>query len=309
MTAENGLSKRVLMIDYTEISNGDDWELFCRDYLVAQGLVVDVPPGPGPDGGRDLLVKEQLKGRLATRPFTWLVSCKHFAAGGGSVGTNHEMNITDRLAHHKANGFIGFYSTTASAALVTRLKELRDNGTIESFEIYDGARIEKGFHDVGLSGVLLQHLPASHTSLRPIHPLLGEYMPLECEVCGRDLLKQSVRNGKLGVISFATKNDVVHSVHFVCKGLCDQKLSTRLHRLGFVDGWDDIDDYCNPLIFFRRFTGYMAELRKNPSAYSDEAHAKMVDLYLAVSQRTLRQTNGEDREEYFRAREVEEIGG
>ena len=296
------------MIDSTEIRNGDDWELFCRDYLVAQGLVVEVPPGPGPDGGRDLLVKEQLKGKLATRSFTWLVSCKHFAAGGGSVGTNHETNITDRLAHHNANGFFGFYSTTASAALITRIKELRGNGTIESFEIFDGARIESGFHDVGLSGVLLQHLPASHTALRPIHPLLGEYVPLECEVCGRDLLKESTKGNFKGAINFAVKNDITHSVHFVCKGECDRRLTSRLNNQGFMDCWDDIQDYCNPLIFFRRLTGYMAGLRNNPQAYTDRAHRQMIDLYLAVSQRTLRQTNEEDRQEYLRAREVEEIG-
>ena len=52
----------------------------------------------------------------------------------------------------------------------------------------------------------------------------------------------------------------------------------------------------------------MSELRNNPGTYADEAHTRMVDLYLAVSQRTLRQTNDEDREDYFRAREAEEIG-
>ena len=39
-----------------------------------------------------------------------------------------------------------------------------------------------------------------------------------------------------------------------------------------------------------------------------EMNARMVDLYLAVSQRTLRQTNDEDREEYYQAREAEEVG-
>ena len=296
------------MIDYKEITSGESWEMFCRDYLAAHRLVVEIPPSRGADSGRDLLVKEQLKGTLVSRPFTWLVSCKHYAGSGKSVGTNDETNITDRLAQHKANGFIGFYSTVASSALVTRLKELRDQGMIEQFEIYDGARIESGFHDVGLSGVLLQHLPESHTSLRPIHPLLGEYLPLNCDVCNKDLLKESTRNGKLGVIVFATKEEVVHSVHFACKGSCDQKLSGRLLHQGFADCWDDIDDYCNPLIFFRRITGYMSEIRNNPRAYSNDAHARMVDLYLAVSQRTLRQTSVEDREDYFRAREVEELG-
>ena len=243
-----------------------------------------------------------------TRPFTWLVSCKHYAVSGRSVGTEDETNITDRLAQHKASGFLGFYSTVASAALVTRLKELRDQRKLEQFEIYDGARIESGFHDVGLSGVLLQHLPTSHTSLRPIHPLSDKYKPLSCDVCNKDLLKESTRNGKLGLIVFAAREDVIYSVHFACKGSCDQKLSARLQHQGLADCWDDIDDYCNPLIFFRRMTGYMSELRNNPGAYSDEAHARMVGLYLAVSQRTLRQTNDEDRKEYFQAREVEEMG-
>ncbi len=145
------------MIDYKEIKGGEAWELFCRDYLVAQGLVVKIPPDRGPDGGRDLLVKEQLKGMLATRPFTWLVSCKHYAESEKSVGVNDETNIVDRLTQHQADGFIGFYSTIASSALVDRLTKLHDQGKIKAFEIYDGARIETGFHDVGLSSVSLQH--------------------------------------------------------------------------------------------------------------------------------------------------------
>ena len=104
---------------------------------------------------------------------------------------------------------------------------------IEEFKIYDGARIETGFHDIGLSGVLLQHLPVSHTSLRPIHPLLKEYVPLQCENCGKDLLKQSVRNNKLGILIFAEKDEVIHTVHFVCKGSCDKRVSARLERLDF----------------------------------------------------------------------------
>ncbi|MCZ0952174.1 MAG: hypothetical protein OXQ89_22850 [Rhodospirillaceae bacterium] len=294
------------MIDYTEISHPDDWELFCRDYLVAHNLVVEVPPGRGADDGRDLLVREQLRGTLTTRSFTWLVSCKHYAASAKSVGVGDENNITDRMAHHEADGFIGFYSTIASSPLVTRLKELRDQGKIAAFEIYDAARIEAGFHDIGLSGVLLQHLPASHTSLRPIHPLLGKYVPLNCDVCGEDLLRLSTRNDKLSLISFAHLDDIVHDVHFVCKGQCDDRIAARIHNRGLVQGWDDIDDYCNPLIFFRRLTGHMAGLRSNPDKYTDHAHARMVELFLAVSQRVLRQTNEEDRKEYFDVREVEE---
>lgn len=297
------------MIDYKEISDGDAWEAFAHDYLLALGLVVDVPPGRGPDGGRDILVKETLKGKLASQSFTWLVSCKHYATSGKAAGTEHETNITDRLSQHKADGFIGFYSTVASAALIERLKDLRDQGKIAEFKIYDGSHIESGFHDVGLTGVLLKHLPTSHTALRPIHPLLGKYLPLECEICGTDLLKRSVGGENLGVMVFGQKaHNRVESLHFVCRGECDQQMSHRVRAQGLTDGWNDISDFCNPLIYLRHLITYVNETRKDPERYSEAAHRRMLDLFLAVSQRTLRQTNAEDRQAYFDADMIARMG-
>ena len=286
------------MIDYKEIKGADDWELFCRDYLAAQRFVIEIPPGRGVDGGRDLLVKEQLKGILATRPFTWLVSCKHNAASGKSVGVSQETNIIDRLTQHNADGFIGFYSTIASSPLIDVLKDFREKEKIETFEIYDAARIEAGFHDIGLSNVLLQYLPKSYVSMRPIHPILGEYLPLKCEICDKDLLKKSTRNGDSGLILFAEKDNMVHSVHFVCRGQCDTQISKRLKYQGFLDNYSDISNYFNPLIFLRHLIVYMNDLHNKPDGYSDEAHNRMIDLYLKISQRVLRQADAEDREKF-----------
>jgi hypothetical protein len=302
------------MIDFTEISDGDGWEAFCRDYLIALGLVVEIPPARGADGGMDLLVREQLKGALASRPFTWLVSCKHFAVSKKAVGNADEMNIVDRLEQYKADGFIGFYSTTASAALVTKLKEFRESGKIEAFEIYDGSRIENGFHDAGLSGVLLQHLSQSHTALRPIHPLLGTYQPLPCDVCGKDLLKATLTEEYSGMITFGSRIEedhderVVERVAFVCKGACGGKMELKHFRLDLTEGWDDITDYCNPLIFIRRITGYINELRSGSTKYSQAAHDRMIDFYMALSQRTLRQTSAEDRQKLLEVMELDGVG-
>ena len=292
------------MIDYKEIKKADDWELFCRDYLAAQRFVIEIPPGRGVDAGRDLLVKEQLKGILATRPFTWLVSCKHNAVSGKSVGVKDEINIIERLTQHNADGFIGFYSTIASSSLIDRLKDFREKGKIEAFEIYDAARIEAGFHDIGLSTVLLQHLPKSYVSMRPIHPILGEYAPLKCEICDKDLLKKSTRNGNSGLILFAKKDNMIHSVHFACKGECESQISERLRHQGFLDIWDDISNYYNPLIFLWKLIGYMNAIRNKSSEYSDEAHERMIHLYLRISQRVFRQAGAEDREKFSLLRQI-----
>ncbi|ASY43878.1 hypothetical protein CJD35_04995 [Sphingobium xenophagum] len=230
------------------------------------------------------------------------------------MGNADEVNIVDRLEQYKAHGFIGFYSTTASAALMTKLKEFRDNGKVEAFEIYDGSRIENGFHDVGLSGVLLQHLPQSHTTLRPIHPLLGTYQPLPCDVCGKDLLKSSLTEQYSGMITFGSQTEedhderVVERVSFVCKGECGDKMERKNFRLGLTEGWDDITDYCNPLIFIRRVTGYINELRSGSTKYSQAAHDRMIDFYMAMSQRTLRQTSAEDRQKLLDVMELDAMG-
>jgi hypothetical protein len=54
------------MIDWTEIADADTWELFARDFLAEIGFVIDIGPGRGADAGRDLLISEQLHGRLNT---------------------------------------------------------------------------------------------------------------------------------------------------------------------------------------------------------------------------------------------------
>ncbi|CCM79736.1 hypothetical protein BN77_p40105 [Rhizobium mesoamericanum STM3625] len=71
--------------------------------------------------------------------------------------------------------------------------------------------------------MLLKHLPTSHTALRPIHPLLGKYQPLDCEICGTDLLKRSVGGENLGVMVLGQKgHNRVENLHFVC-GACATK--------------------------------------------------------------------------------------
>jgi hypothetical protein len=58
------------LIDFSEIpDSGEEWESFSRDFLVELGYAVDSPPDRGADGGKDLLVVEQLKGTLNRYPF------------------------------------------------------------------------------------------------------------------------------------------------------------------------------------------------------------------------------------------------
>lgn len=289
------------MIDWNEVPDGDNWELFCRDFLSELGFVIEVDPARGPDGGQDLIVIERLSGKLGARQFRWLVSCKHYAGRGAAVGTGDEANILDRVAHHNADGFLGFYSTQASAALMERLRQLVNDGRVKQFEIFDHRKIEGHFVTAGLGKVALRYFPQSYIRLRPIQDIGIEYAGLPCDICGTDLLKKSIEEPYSGNVVMSHTMDAIHhheEVFFVCKGECDALLGQRLQARERYTVWEDISDLCNPLLYLRNLVTYMNSLRSQEHTFSDEAHEKLKHLYIALAQRTLRDMSEEDVERF-----------
>jgi hypothetical protein len=299
------------MINWREISDADTWELFARDFLAELGFVIEVGPGRGPDAGRDLLVSEQLKGTLHTNKFTWLVSCKHFAVSGKSVGTDDEVNITDRLEHHSADGFLGFYSTLPSAALVARLQEYKDQARIKAYEIFDAKKIEGYFFDSGFSKLALRYFPESYGRLRPIQQLLGEIVQLRCDECDADILARSVRESPGANLVWSIpvgKSGIEYEELFVaCKGECDHNLQARLHARGYTTGWEEIADLFNPILFLKNMLTYMNQLHEDPRRFSDKAHKRMKQIYIALAQRTLREITKEDMERFKELRILDDL--
>lgn len=296
------------MIDWTEIPNGDSWELFARDFLAELGFVIDIGPGRGADAGRDLVVSEQLRGRLRTKKFTWLVSCKNFAVSDKSVGPDQENNITDRLKQHDADGFIGFYSTVPSSGLVERLQRLEKSGDIAAFEIFDRKKIEGHFIDTGMSKLALRYFPTSYARMRPIQKFFGKYEDILCDVCGTDALAKSVRTpyySNLVLASPINNHRRYESLHVVCKGDCDQKLQALLYKKGFITQWEDIGDLVNPILFLKNMLTYMNILHDREKEFSAEAHQRMKNIYVSLAQRTLREVNKEDEKRLVDLGEVE----
>jgi hypothetical protein len=132
-------------LDFREIppantGNGDQdtFEEFAQEFLEAFGYVIEEPASRGADGGKDLLVLE-INGENVKR---WLVSCKHFVHSGRSVSPNDEINITDRLEQFGCQGFIGFYSTLASSALIERLKSYKTQKRID-YKIFNRSKIQR----------------------------------------------------------------------------------------------------------------------------------------------------------------------
>lgn len=79
------------MIDYKELpTDGTAFELLIRELLYRRGLEV-YWTGKGPDGGRDIVWIERVKGNFTTFEKRWIVQCKHHAHSGKAVSDQEVM--------------------------------------------------------------------------------------------------------------------------------------------------------------------------------------------------------------------------
>ena len=130
------------MIDFKELpEDGIKFEQLIRELLVREGFETHWT-GAGQDGGRDLVIIEKLKGDLSEYERKWLISCKHTANSGKSLGKDQAGNITEDCKAIGAEGYILVCSTQPTASLVTRLDEIKQNQKIIT-KFWDSIEIEK----------------------------------------------------------------------------------------------------------------------------------------------------------------------
>lgn len=200
----------------------DTFELFARDFLGYLGYTILENPSRGADGGKDLIVQETRSGISGNTHIKWLVSCKHYAFTGKSITPTDEQNISDRVEHHKCDGFIGFYSTLASSGLMTRLSSLTDKFI---FQVFDSSLIESKL--IGdLEGELLakRYFRKSMDTFlienpRPVQ-LFDEVPTLLCEVCKKELINNELVRKSIIVFYYKYTSEPFHKSYVKITTCC-----------------------------------------------------------------------------------------
>jgi hypothetical protein len=293
------------MIDFSEIpDDGEQWELFARDFLQESGFFIEQAPDRGPDGGKDLLVTERLRGNLGNYEFRWLISCKHFAKSKKSVQEKDEINIQERLESYNADGFIGFYSTLASSGLNTRLSQLREKGKIKDYKIFDHKLIENYLLRVGYSSMMIHYMPNNYKKISPLRLVEDSYVPLKCQACGKDILETMYEKPYNGIVVFLEDrtdfyNPKYVEVYWCCKGECDRKLRVAKESSNRITGWEDIGDLIIPVYFLDWIFSHFNGLRNSENLFSDEAFENLKLFIVAISQRVLREMTESERERAY----------
>ncbi len=288
------------MIDFKEIKSPEDWELFSRDFFIEQGFFIESNPDRGPDGGKDMLISEDLNGNLNKYRFRWLVSCKHFAVSDRSVSESDEQNILERVKSFKADGFIGFYSTISSSGLNTRLNQLRTEKEIKDFKIFDHKIIESYLIRIGYSEILQRYFPSSYREVKPIQLVLSNYEPILCHTCGKDLLlslyEEDYKANLVIAHRYEDGQSFVEDIYCVCKGECDRTVEAQFRDRGFSTGWQDISDLIIPAKFLSYVMSTLNNIRSGGYIYSDEAFEKEKQFIISLSQKVLRSTTQNEKD-------------
>ena len=292
------------MIDFSEVNTPEEWELFARDFLQLTGFYVESQPDRGADGGKDMIVTEDLKGYLGNYKFRWLVSCKHYSKSKQSINEEIERNLLERIVGFKADGFIGFYSTLPSSGLNNRLEQFRQNIQIKDYRIFDYKMIENYMLRMGYSELLQRYFPVSYKTVKPIHLLTSEYIPIECEKCGKDLLKEMYVTGYSGLISYVYKQiegkeykEEIIDVYCACKtDSCDSVLEKQYWQNGeYLTSWEDLSDLVIPSWYLRNIFSVMNRIKDGEIVFSDVAYKNFKKYMVALAQKTFRELNEEER--------------
>lgn len=163
-----------MQIDFKEIpevkkatEHIDSFEKFARDFLEIRGFDIETEPSRGADGGIDIKVLEKRTGLTGTTNFYWLVSCKHNAHSGKSVGVRDEVDIQDRVLSNSCDGFIGFYSTIPSSGLINKLESLKEK---IPYLIFDNEKIESNIIGIfSMESIFMRYFPKSYKNWRSLY--------------------------------------------------------------------------------------------------------------------------------------------
>lgn len=185
------------IIDFTELVSavpGEGLEELTR--LLARKLgLSSLWTGRGSDQGKDLILTEILSGPLYKSKITWLVSCKDKAKSGESV-TERDLpatGIKDKLAQHKADGFLLVTTTTVSTGAKALLDGLdKSNGGDIHTLVWGGTELTAMLLESSNQDILKQFLPHSFQKVRGLTSIEGAILAFR-EQLPNDVLVEVLR--------------------------------------------------------------------------------------------------------------------
>jgi len=165
-----------MFIDFSEITDKHDFELFCAHLLETIGYRIIKAPSLGNDHGIDIICEAPVE--HAEIGYRWAVSCKH---SKNSLGVGDDTFDPFYVRSQLCSGFMAIYSSRPTSGLDTKLSRIGQPQSI-SVKVFSGRDIERVL--IGKPEcypVFRQYFP------RSFHSLIGSKRNNYCECCNQEL--------------------------------------------------------------------------------------------------------------------------
>ena len=179
---------------------------------------------------------------------------------------------------------------------------MKSASTLTDYFVFDGEKIEGYLIKFGYSDLMSRFFPASYATISPVRNVLGQYFPLTCQNCGKDILENLDVGPGYNVV-FINKSFENHEgyevvdMYWCCKGECNDKIEAKYTQTydyvysNHYEGWQDIFEFCTPYMYLYFNLTVMNQLRDDKHRYSDFAFEKLKDFIIAISQKVLRESS------------------
>lgn len=115
---------------------------------------------------------------------------------------------------------------------------------------------------------------------------------LICANCSKDLFE----NPELSiVVFFKNKNGDFVDVYTCCKGECDKKLLQTRRKADYTDGWKDISEFINPVLYLKQTMAFINNLQDG-TKFTEEAFEKHKNILISCSPYVMRNPSKEEDE-------------
>lgn len=127
--------------------------------------------------------------------------------------------------------------------------------------------------------------------------ILGSYQPLECKVCGKDLLAPNQKYN--GIIVFekdlkSDKSDNYVQCYAVCKGACDEKAKLGCISENNITAWVDVGDLQIPFLFLKEVFSIMNGIQDGSLVFEANSFDELKSILSRVSQLAFRDQSAEE---------------
>jgi hypothetical protein len=166
-TVRPQLLKLGMQFDFSEITTPHRFEDLVASYFLevsdrdkTAGLITVVPPGAGPDGGRDIFLIIPGSDGIATFERKWIVQCK-FKERNVSAAELADTNIPTLLHSCGAQGYLLVCRSRPTAKLVAILAGMERHCPFgRAYRVWSGEELKRNILAMNGTNLLQQFFPA-----------------------------------------------------------------------------------------------------------------------------------------------------